>query len=155
MDNEILQQLKDIHLPPAITFWPLAPGWYIVFLLSLALIIGLSFWIGVKYKQKKVAQKIFAKWETIKNQILEKPEDIELAAIFIRQLILLKKSRKNIALLYGENWTDYLKKTYPKAQMTPLVETFLSQGIYQSSFARESSEKFLDELNSWIKKVLQ
>ena len=35
-----LSQLRDIHLPDPVTFWPLAPGWWILLLLVL---VGLVF----------------------------------------------------------------------------------------------------------------
>jgi len=31
-----LDQLKDIHLPDAISWWPLAPGWWVVIALTIA-----------------------------------------------------------------------------------------------------------------------
>jgi hypothetical protein len=43
MDSEeLLAQLADIHLPEAVSFWPPAPGWWILalILLGIALFLG-------------------------------------------------------------------------------------------------------------------
>lgn len=41
-----LAQLRDIHLPPAITWWPPAPGWWILTIVLLAaLVFGLRWLI--------------------------------------------------------------------------------------------------------------
>ena len=35
-----LDQLRDLHLPPAPGWWPPAPGWWLLALLTIALLIG-------------------------------------------------------------------------------------------------------------------
>ena len=55
MDNEeLLEQLADIHLPIEISYWPPAPGWW---LLSLILIAGTGFMVRryVRYRNHKKA----------------------------------------------------------------------------------------------------
>ena len=40
-DQDLLQQLHDIHLPAALGRWPLAPGWLVLLgMLLLLLILG-------------------------------------------------------------------------------------------------------------------
>lgn len=41
MENDPLAQLRDIHLPEPISWWPLAPGWWALIILCLALSIWL------------------------------------------------------------------------------------------------------------------
>ncbi|MEJ2090486.1 MAG: DUF4381 domain-containing protein, partial [Gammaproteobacteria bacterium] len=36
MQPDLLQQLKDIHLPPDPTWWPPAPGWWLLALVAAA-----------------------------------------------------------------------------------------------------------------------
>ena len=33
MENDPLAQLRDIHLPEPILWWPLAPGWWVLIVL--------------------------------------------------------------------------------------------------------------------------
>ncbi len=40
MESDLLQQLRDIHLPVAPSWWPPAPGWW---LLGLAALAGLAY----------------------------------------------------------------------------------------------------------------
>ena len=39
MENDPLAQLRDIHLPEPILWWPLAPGWWVLIVLCLAFAI--------------------------------------------------------------------------------------------------------------------
>ena len=55
--------LKDIHLPEAIGWWPLAPGWWILLLLIGLLIFAVVIWLRRLARQAfvKHAQKILMK----------------------------------------------------------------------------------------------
>lgn len=54
MNNPTLEQLRDIHLPEAVHWWPPAPGWWIVTTLVLALLI----WLG-RYLQRRYRHQYF------------------------------------------------------------------------------------------------
>ena len=52
MNNPALEQLRDIHLPQAVHWWPPAPGWWIVAALLLALTIWLSRYLRARYRRQ-------------------------------------------------------------------------------------------------------
>lgn len=52
MNNPALEQLRDIHLPQAVHWWPPAPGWWIVAALVLALTIWLSRYLLARYRRQ-------------------------------------------------------------------------------------------------------
>jgi len=52
VDNPMLEQLRDIHLPEAVHWWPPAPGWWIVAALLLALTIWLSRYLQARYRRQ-------------------------------------------------------------------------------------------------------
>ena len=52
MSNPALEQLRDIHLPEAVHWWPPAPGWWIVAALLLALTIWLSRYLQARYRRQ-------------------------------------------------------------------------------------------------------
>ncbi len=49
-ESQALAQLHDIHLPTAISWWPLAPGWYLLILSSLTLIAVLYYVTQRRYR---------------------------------------------------------------------------------------------------------
>jgi len=42
MNPDLLEQLRDIHSAPAVSWWPPAPGWWVLAILVLAVL----FWVG-------------------------------------------------------------------------------------------------------------
>src|SRR5690554_8029461 len=44
--------LDDIILPAAVSYWPLAWGWWLAIVIAITLILGLSFWL-VKHLEYK------------------------------------------------------------------------------------------------------
>ena len=52
MNNPALEQLRDIHLPQAVHWWPPAPGWWIVAAVVLALMIWLSRYLQARYRRQ-------------------------------------------------------------------------------------------------------
>ena len=44
MNSDPLAQLRDIHLPPPIEWWPPAPGWYVLALIVLGAVVGLLYY---------------------------------------------------------------------------------------------------------------
>lgn len=44
--------LRDIHLPEAVSWWPLAPGWWVVITLATLAISGLVIWRTLKHRHR-------------------------------------------------------------------------------------------------------
>lgn len=47
-----LAELRDIHLPDAISWWPLAPGWWMLLALLLTVMVALFCYLGWRGMQK-------------------------------------------------------------------------------------------------------
>lgn len=46
-----LDQLRDIHTPPAPAFWPPAPGWWFLTALGLTALMA-ALWLGWRYRRR-------------------------------------------------------------------------------------------------------
>ena len=49
-----LAELRDIHLPEAVGYWPLAPGWWLL-LVSALVLAGLIVWTVRRYRRNATA----------------------------------------------------------------------------------------------------
>lgn len=104
-----LLQLKDIHQPPPISWWPLAWGWYPLSLILFSFLFLIFFW----WKWHRLSQRRFAlkQWAEIMNRY-ETQGDITKSITALSHLlkisVLSKNSRLEVASLHDESWLFYL-----------------------------------------------
>ena len=52
VENPLIN-LKDIHLPPDVSIWPPAPGWWILAVVLLLILVFFGTWIRRSFARKK------------------------------------------------------------------------------------------------------
>ncbi len=108
--------LRDIHLPEPISWWPIAPGWWML-IASLILIITVIFILRKIYLGKQLKRDITSELENIKQQFKKTQNKSQLAkslSILLRRASISYYPKTNIAGLTGEHWLAYLDKTNVK-----------------------------------------
>ena len=146
--------LKELHLPEAIHWWPLAPGWWLL----IVLVIGLSVLIGwLLYRRyqsnrdkraaKRALQQSYQAWQQHQNNQL-----------FLQQanqiLKRLCRSRLPQGLsLSGDAWVDFLNQSATSTPFTGNNAKALSQGLYcpAEQLAELQPDAFLAACNNWLK----
>lgn len=110
MDPEQLP-LRDLHLPDAIGWWPLAPGWWLLIALAL---VGVAFLIRAWLKARaRGAARRFAlrQLKEIVSEYQENRDAVEFGAKLselLRRTMLAYAPRLDVAGLTGEAWLRWL-----------------------------------------------
>ena len=112
--------IRDIHLPEPISWWPLAPGWWIL----LALIIGLIalFWF-IKTRKKQQKDTLFSIHQQVMEE-LQKINQIEDNRLFTQKLsellkrVAITKYGKKVAGLTGKAWLEFLDTQWNRNDFT-------------------------------------
>lgn len=145
-------QLKDIHLPDALSIWPLALGWWLVIAIVLILIIALFYW--VKRTPKIVINKVAkSEFEQIKAGFLIHSDNnllIQHTSQFIRKLLLTTSARKKVASISGELWKKALQELNPKHQLSPHWVNCLTTAPYQKQ-VEFNAQDLIQEIDLWLK----
>jgi len=112
MDPEQIP-LRDLHLPEAIGWWPLAPGWWFVIAL---LLVGLGFLIRhyLRTRARGAARRhalrklneLTAGFETHRNAVAFSSSLSEL----LRRTMLAYAPRDEVAGLTGDEWLEWLDR---------------------------------------------
>ena len=99
-----LAQLRDIHLPEPVSWWPPAPGWWVALLLSLAAIFFVvyylrKYWLQRRYRRVALLELgNFSLNDERNNQVL-----LEEISALLRRVALQAYGREKVAPLTGES----------------------------------------------------
>lgn len=134
--NPNLQQLKDIHLPPPIHMWPIAPGWIIVYLLVL-FVVGYSVYAWYRRRNdQRTINYALRQLDQLQTLITHNPHHINIAAevsILIRRTALHYFKRDSIAGLAGKEWLTFLNESGCTTQFTSTTGQFLIDAPYRKN----------------------
>lgn len=152
MDIE-LQQLKDIHLPHAISTWPIAPGWIALF----TILLGLMCFLGYMYYRRRQKQRAIryalATLKQLKELTKDNTDNINIAgeiSTLIRRTALHYFHRDEIAGLSGNDWLSFLNRSSKTAQFTEETGRLLIDAPYRKQTTIDLIPLFAST-ESWLK----
>jgi len=107
-----LQQLRDIHLPPPPSIWPLAPGWWLLLIVGGLLLLAWFYWL--RYSRRHAArQQVWGELYRL-QQNYEQDRDVQAYAmgvsILLRRAAMVRHGRKEVAALTGDRWLAFLDR---------------------------------------------
>lgn len=146
-----LELLRDIRLPEPIGWWPLAPGWWIVATLCLAVIVGAILWSFLRRRTVRFA----ALRELDALRIAEGPTDMSYYATEISALlrrVAIRANGRAAGLLNGAEWSDYLSSG--KGGMDRHWSAVLAEAPYSPPHLAETGEicALADAAELWIRR---
>lgn len=151
MNENPLDQLKAIHTPDGVSYWPLAWGWWALIALSLAIII----FCGVYWYRRR--QHLSAKRQalTALSQIdLSSAQAIIQCNSLMKRVALHYDNQPTVAGLYGEQWQHYLLSSLSPqfaSQCEAIFAQAQSQAYQAESPAPEHTRAMQQATAVWIK----
>ena len=154
--------LRDIHLPPAPSWWPPAPGWWI---LAIVLLVAIGFGIAMLVREvraRRWRKRVLAELDRIAATHASQPDAVRLAADVSQ---LLRRASRLIepgaAALEGEAWLDFLDRQFDSASTKARVEErFRSTSgrvLIDAPYRREAdvdATQLLALARDWLKRAL-
>lgn len=129
-----LAQLRDIHLPPDIGYWPLSFGWWIVIIVLLLSITFLSVSLYRSRKKGLAKRQAIAYLKTINEQ--SDQWHIELNTL-LKRAALSYFDASNVASLHSDAWTSFMAARLPASKQAEFIQTFsrLQASLYSGKSA--------------------
>jgi len=151
-----LKDLKDIHLPSSVSIWPLAPIWYVIIALTLALIAAIVYLWWRRVKHLRLRKKALKTLETIKA--LQHPEQqmIQLSEL-LRRVAMKVYSRSQVAGLKGQAWLGLLDHGVTNKAFSDgpgkLLITFPYQPTLSQANHQQEVKRVIELSASWLLNV--
>jgi len=155
---DALSGLRDIHLPPPVPFWPLAPGWWmlaglVVLVLCVALLLELR-------RRRTLAYRAARELDRIAGDTVSHPDSLAVAAaaaLLMRRIVLTRTGDTAAVARTGEDWQRFLREGSGrlKGGMPDAIGAFLAIAPYLPPDAPQAQgvarEELVAAVRRWIR----
>ena len=161
MDSEeLLAQLADIRLPSPISWWPPAPGWWLLAVITLIAIVFAWRAYARARDAKLLLSLALAELErcmTTYNEHVSRGDQLAGLNLLngsnsvLRRVALFHNQHSEIASLSGEEWVQFLRASSASAE--PLLDDQLATGFARGRFQRQLAvdpEKLHAFATAWV-----
>ena len=148
-------ELRDIHLPEPISWWPLAPGWW--FIVGTILLLTAAFFLFRYYQKKQALKKqVLAEFETICTQYEQDKNTIVLLqslSTLLRRACISFYPRSEAASLTGKSWLDFLDDTGSEKVFDTEKGRLIATAPYLSENTKLDidSEELMQLCENWLR----
>lgn len=148
--------LRDIHLAPAVQFWPPAPGWWLLALLAGVALAFLALWLYRRYRRHRQRRRILQELDQLGMTCtrVTAPEFVTAVSTLLRRVALQRHARERVAPLSGAAWLQFLDETGGNGQFTTGVGKLLGDGPYVPYLQEIPAEPLLALARDWITRNL-
>lgn len=149
--SDPLSDLRDIHLPDPVSFWPPAPGWWIALILLMGL-IPLSIWAFRKIRIPKAFRTARHELQGLRESYAANQQDLTLTvglSRLLRRYAIAVYGREHVAGLTGQHWLTFLNEKGHTNQFTDGVGNVLVSAPYGSHETIRGQE-LLATVEQWL-----
>jgi hypothetical protein len=152
--SDPLAQLRDIHTPSPVDWWPPAPGWWVLLLLALLLVIALGVWCLRWYRagayRREARSELVLAYQAWQQQGNDQAY-LQAANSILKRTAITGYNDQRVQALNGARWCEFLDQQWTK----PVDEGFrdgpLVSAIYSESVMSCDIAALHDLAERWVK----
>ena len=147
-----LGDLRDIHLPDPVSWWPPAPGWWIVVGLAIGFIL-VAVWAYRRWKTPTAYQSARHELQGLRETYAANRQNSKLVtglSILLRRYAIALYGREHVAGLTGQQWLRFLDQKGKTAVFTGGVGHVLVSIPYGSG-EPVNGEELITAVEQWLK----
>lgn len=124
-------QLRDIHLPEPVGWWPPAPGWWLAPIILTLLMAGLV-WLVRHWRRVTPIKLARQELDALAADPDASPADkLRRLSILLRRVALTMYPRQEVAGLTGEDWLRWLDATLGAPRFSQGAGRLLAEAPYR------------------------
>ena len=145
--------LRDIHLPNAISWWPLAPGWWVLLLLAIVTVVGLYLLIK-RITRPAIKKSARAELQHLLDDYAEHNDAQKLVqhlSVLMRRIGISYLPRSEAAGVTGKKWYEQLNTLVKGAPLSADSIELLLSAPYRPNvdISEQQVEQLLKEVQQW------
>lgn len=148
--------LRDIHLPAEPGVWPPAPGWWLLFVLIMALVLWLGRLGWGRYRRLRRRQRILAELDRLQREGLRGPALIAAVSTLLKRVALMRYPRTEVAALTGDAWLAFLDRSGGDGRFVGGAGQALADGAYAPESVGlaqdEDQQALFDVARDWLQR---
>ena len=150
-----LENLRDVQLPPVLSIWELAPGWWFLSFLLTTFVFFLLWFFAKTWRDNKYRRDALLELDAIDLRRKKTGDDLGFlrdSQTLLKRVALTAFPREHVAQLTDVEWIIFLGRSSKKSRFEGPISEVLIDDIY-----REKLERPLDPhevcvlLRFWIK----
>jgi hypothetical protein len=152
--TQTLAGLRDIHLPAPVSFWPLAPGWWLV--IAAILVTGLAITLFMRARRRSLKRAALRELDGIARTFRADADARAVAnaiSALLRRVALARHPRREVASLHGADWSRFLLESCHGVGLDEAILRDLTTFVYAGPHATDDSsrvEVWIDGTRRWI-----
>jgi len=149
-DPGSLAKLNDIVLAPAPSWWSPAPGWYVLLLVFVLLLIGAAYRLWRDYYNNRYRRAALLELAALEAE--QGGQHCERLPELLKRTALHAYPREEIAMLSGESWRAFLDRHCTSRPFHSEAGELLDRLAYQpASQDAMNLQPLVEAIRTWIK----
>jgi uncharacterized protein YjiS (DUF1127 family) len=148
-DPGSLDRLHDIVTPPPVSWWPPAPGWYLVGVVGLIL-VGVAAWAAIaRWRRNRYRREALRELSRLSPTM----QDLPVVAELVKRVALAAFSREQVAALTGQPWLKFLDRTGGGSRFAHGAGRLLEAGTFRPTtpaLERDELVALIGDVRHWI-----
>lgn len=147
-----LAQLRDIHLPTPIGWWPMAPGWWLLLALAILILGSGLYYLWRCYQAAKARKQALQLLRIYEQQAEKEANSAQLCAKIselLRRVALAYYPRQQVAALRGQEWIAFLNANGRKVNFNAVQDLLLEKAYKARS--QDNLKPLFSRARIWIK----
>lgn len=153
-EQDPLAQLRDIHLPNAVSAWPPAPGWWLLAIVLIAALATVALYCYRHFKRnryRRLADNALNSLQVLINQN-DYQAYLQQLNMLLKQTALAANTKADVAGLTGNAWLEFLDKSAGTTDFTRGIGNVLQYGPYQPDAGTVDMTELHSLSQRWIKR---
>lgn len=143
--------LKDIHLPEPVGWWPPAPGWWLAIGLLALLAWGLRR-LHRRFRRRGPLRRARQLLDSIRrSDNADRRQVVAALSELLKRVAISIDGRQAVAALNGEAWLAYLDKDLPGAPFSQGPGRCLADAPYRPQVGEIDLEALFELCERWLK----